>query len=57
MLNFKKYCIPDTLEYISYADEDQNETIFADLVEEITPEGGDEYVHGKDAFLWKSDNA
>ena len=36
--------IPDTPEYIPYTDEDQNETTFPDLDEEVTPEVGDEYV-------------
>ncbi len=37
--------IPDTPEYLPYADEDQNDMTFADLDEEVTPEAGDEYVH------------
>ncbi len=37
--------IPDTPEYIPYADEDQNEMTFPDLDEEVTPEVGDKYVH------------
>ncbi len=37
--------IPDTPEYLPYSDEDQNETTFPDLDEEVTPEVGDEYVH------------
>ncbi len=37
--------IPDTPEYLPYFDEDQNETTFPDLDEEVTPEVGDEYVH------------
>ncbi len=34
---------PDTLEYVLYADEDQNKMMLPDLDEEITPEVGDEY--------------
>ncbi len=37
--------IPDTLEYVPYSDEDQNNTTFPDLDEEVMPEVGDEYVH------------
>ncbi len=37
--------IPDTPEYLLYSDEDQNETTFPDLDEEVTPEVGDKYVH------------
>ncbi len=37
--------IPDTPEYLPYFDEDQNETTFPDLDEEVTFEVGDEYVH------------
>ncbi len=37
--------IPDTPEYLPYSDEDQNETTFPDLDEEVTPEVGDKYVH------------
>ncbi len=37
--------IPDTPDYLSYSDEDQSETMFPDLDEEVTPEVGDEYVH------------
>ncbi len=37
--------ILDTLEYLPYSDEDQNETTFPVLDEEVTPEVGDEYVH------------
>ncbi len=43
--------IPDTPEYIWYSDDDHNETIFPDLDEEITPEGGDEYVHASVMLL------
>ncbi len=41
----KEVGIPNTLEYLLYSDKDQNETIFPDLDEEVTPEVGDEYVH------------
>ncbi len=37
--------IPDIPEYLPYTDEDQNEMMFPDLDEEVTPEAGDEYVH------------
>ncbi len=37
--------IPNTPEYLRYADEDQNKMTFPDLDEEVTPEAGDEYVH------------
>ncbi len=37
--------IPDTPEYLPYSDEDQNETTFPDLDEEVTPEVCDKYVH------------
>ncbi len=37
--------IPDTPEYLLYSGEDQNETTFPDLDEEVTPEVGDKYVH------------
>ncbi len=37
--------IPDTPEYVPYADEDQNEMTFPDLDKEVTPEVGYEYVH------------
>ncbi len=33
--------IPDTLECLPYSDEDQNESTFPDLDEEVTPEVGD----------------
>ncbi len=38
--------IPVTPEYLPYSDEDQNETTFPDLVEEVTSEVGDEYRPG-----------
>ncbi len=41
---FEEVGIPDTPEYLPYADEDQNEKTFPDLDEEVTPEAGDEYV-------------
>ncbi len=37
--------IPDTPEYLPYANKDQNEGMFPNLDEEITPETGDEYVY------------
>ncbi len=37
--------IPDTLEYLPYSDDDQNEMLFPDLDEEVTPEVGDNYGH------------
>ncbi len=37
--------ISKTPEYLLYSDEDQNETMFPDLDQEIIPEVGDEYVH------------
>ncbi len=37
--------IPNTPEYIPYSDDNQNETMFPDLDEEITSEVGNEYVH------------
>ncbi len=37
--------IPDILEYVAYADEDQNEMTFPDLDKEVMPETGNEYVH------------
>ncbi len=37
--------IPDTPEYIPFADDDQNELTFPDLDEEVMPEVGNEYVH------------
>ncbi len=36
--------ILDTLEYLPYADKDQNEMTFPDLDKEVTPAAGDEYV-------------
>ncbi len=33
--------IPNTLKYLPYSDEDQNESTFPDLDEEVTPEVGD----------------
>ncbi len=41
----KEVGIPNTPEYLLYADEDQNKMTFPDLDEEVTPEAGDEYVH------------
>ncbi len=37
--------IPNTPEYLPYAEENQNKIAFPDLDEEVTPEAGDEYVH------------
>ncbi len=37
--------IPDTSEYVPYADEDQNEMKFPDWDEEFPPEVGDKYIH------------
>ncbi len=42
---FEEVGIPDTPDYIPYADKDLNEMKFPDLDEEVTPEVGDEYVH------------
>ncbi len=41
----KEVGVPDTLEYVPYADEDQNDMTFPDLDDEIMPQVGDEYVH------------
>ncbi len=43
--------IPDTPEYLSYSDDDQNETTFPDLDEEVMPEVGDECVHASVMLL------
>ncbi len=37
--------IPDTLDYLPYAEKDLNKMTFPDLDEEITPEVGDENIH------------
>ncbi len=43
--------IPNTPEYLPYSDEDQNETMFPDLDEEVTPEAGDKYLHASVMLL------
>ncbi len=43
--------IPDTPEYIPYADEDQNKVRFPDLDNEVAPEVGDDYMHASVMIL------